>query len=188
VSNFLVVIAFVGSTSVPLVVLASSEAPVPGRTGGFGGPTCRACHTGAPLNAPGGELVIHGLPDRYTPGETYRVTVQLKQPALARGGFSLASRFASGALARRQAGEWQAPNPRVSFFSDLQTKVQYAQHSAAGTRGAIAGTLEWELDWKAPAETEPVQFNVAATTSNNDGSPQGDVVYTREVTIAAALR
>jgi hypothetical protein len=161
---------------------------VPARTGGFGGPTCHACHTGAELNAPGGELTISGLPERYSPGQTYRITVQLKRPELERGGFSLASRFASGPLARSQAGEWQSSDPGVVFFPDMRTKVRYAQHSASGARATIAGTLRWQLDWKAPAEAEPVQFNVAASASNNDASPLGDVVYAREVTVLAALR
>lgn len=175
----------VAAILIPLTLLANSGTAVPGRTGGFGGPTCQACHTGAALNTPGGEVAITGLPDRYTPGETYRVTVRLKRADLARGGFSIASRFASGPLARSQAGSWQAPSPRVAFFPDVQTKVQYAQHSATGMTVEAAGTLSWELDWKAPADGEPVQFNLAATASNNDGSPLGDVVYTREVTVTA---
>lgn len=187
--KFLLVGAVIVTTvSAPLVLVANREAPVPGRTGGFGGPTCQACHSGAALNAPGGELVISGLPDRYTPGETYRITLQLKRAEMTRGGFSLAARFASGALSRRQAGEWKAPDARVTFFQDAQTKVPYAQHSAAGSRAATAGMLGWELEWKAPAESEPVQFNLAATAANNDGSPRGDVVYTREITVAPSLR
>jgi hypothetical protein len=178
----------VGVLSVPLVLLAYTDGAAPGRTGGFGGPTCHACHTGAMLNAPGGELTISGLPERYTPGETYRITVELKRPELERGGFSLASRFASGVLARSQAGAWQSSDPRVVFYPDVQTKVRYAQHSAIGSRARVAGTLRWELDWKAPPEAEPVQFNIAANASNNDASPLGDVVYAREVTVPAALR
>lgn len=178
----------VGVLSLPLVLLAYTDGATPGRTGGFGGPTCHACHTGSELNAPGAGLTISGIPERYTPGETYRITVELKRANLSRGGFSLASRFASGALARTQAGHWQSSDPGVVFYPDVQTKVQYAQHSAAGSRATITGTLEWQLDWKAPAEGEPVQFNVAANASNNDASPLGDVVYVREVTVPAALR
>jgi hypothetical protein len=178
----------IGIVTFPLALLAYTDAPMPGRTGGFGGPTCHACHTGHPLNAPGGELTIGGLPDRYTPGETYRVTVTLKRAALDRGGFSLASRFASGALARAQAGDWQALDPRVTFHADVQTAVRYAQQTASGSRAAAVGTLTWELDWKAPQDAAPVQFNIAANASNNDASPLGDYIYTREVTVPAALR
>jgi hypothetical protein len=181
-------LSLIATLSLPLAIFAYTDAPMPNRTGGFGGPTCQACHTGNDLNVPGGELTITGLPERYTPGETYRITVALKRAELHVGGFSLTSRFASGALARSQAGEWQASDPRVTFHADVQTKVRYAQQTASGSRAATVGALRWELDWKAPQDADPVQFNVAANASNNDASPLGDYIYTREVTVPAALR
>jgi hypothetical protein len=113
----------VGLAAAPLALVAYKDGPVPGRTGGFGGPTCHACHQDNRLNAPGGELTITGLPDRYTPGETYPITVRLKKPELVRGGFSMAARFVTGENARRQAGEWQA-DERVVFAVDAQTGVR----------------------------------------------------------------
>jgi hypothetical protein len=183
-----VLMFIVAAVSAPLALVAYTNQPVPGRTGGFGGPTCHACHTGVDLNAPGGELTLGGLPERYTPGETYRLVVELKRAKLARGGFSLAARFASGARSRTQAGEWQSSDPGVVFHADVRTKVSYAQHTPMGAAPTEPGAIKWELVWKAPAEAETVQFNLAATASNNDGSPLGDVVYAREVTLAPALR
>ncbi len=178
-----------GLAAAPLALVAYKDGPVPGRTGGFGGPTCHACHQDNPLNAPGGEVTITGLPDRYTPGETYPITVRLKKPELVRGGFSIAARFVSGENARRQAGEWQADD-RVVFAVDAQTGVRYAQHSPAGSRSAAPGSISWELQWKAPLEAGPIQFNVAANAANDDASPLGDFIYVKELTVSpqSALR
>jgi hypothetical protein len=174
----------VALSTLPLVVVAYKDGPVPGRTGGFGGPTCQACHQDNPINTPGGELSLTGIPERYTPGETYPITVRLKKPELARGGFSMAARFVSGESARRQAGEWQA-DERVTFNTDAQTNVRYAQHSSVGSRPAAPGSIEWELHWKAPIDAGPIQFNVAANAANDDASPLGDFIYVKEFTVSS---
>ena len=72
------------------------EGPPPAHTGGFGEPTCQACHADNPLNAPGGSLALRGLPAVYAPATAYRVTITLRRPGLGRAGFQLAARFATG--------------------------------------------------------------------------------------------
>jgi hypothetical protein len=177
-----VALACVGLASV--VLDSYTETAMPGRTGGFGGPTCQACHEGA-VNPAGGSLTVTGVPDRYTPGETYRIVVRLARTKMLRGGFSIAARYASGPQARQQAGEWQASGDRIVFHPDAQTGVRYAQQTAKGAQANSPGSIEWHLDWKAPAEGEPVQFNVAANAANNDRSPTGDAIYLRELTASA---
>src|SRR5687767_7057659 len=69
--------------------------PPPATTGGFGEETCQKCHLDYPSNNSSGSLRIDGIPERYTPGERYQLTVRLTHPQLERGGFEMASRFAS---------------------------------------------------------------------------------------------
>jgi hypothetical protein len=44
------------------------------------------------------------------------------------------------------------------------------------------------MSWKAPGSTTPVQFNVAANAANDDNSPVGDFIYTKQAVVAAAKR
>ena len=50
--------------SVP-VALANSAGPSPGYTGAPGEPSCRQCHTTAPLNDGVGSVTIEGVPEQY---------------------------------------------------------------------------------------------------------------------------
>ena len=51
------------------------DGPPPGHTGGFGEPTCAVCHFDVPEPDPAGGLVIEGVPEAFTPGERYLLTV-----------------------------------------------------------------------------------------------------------------
>src|SRR5437667_371998 len=72
--------------------------------GGFGEPTCRACHSDAGLNEPGGELAITGAPAGYEAGRTYQLEIVLRRAGMLRAGFQLAARFADGSPAGAPAG------------------------------------------------------------------------------------
>src|SRR3989442_11863996 len=87
---------------------ANYDGPPVAHTGGFGEPTCRACHQDEPLNAPGGSLRIEGLPRRYEPGRAYMLTVVLRRSGLGRAGFELSTRVADGQEAGSQAAVFVA--------------------------------------------------------------------------------
>src|ERR1041385_6632466 len=40
---------------------------------------CTQCHTGK-VNNGGGSITIEGVPDVYTPGQTYEITVRVQRP------------------------------------------------------------------------------------------------------------
>lgn len=166
----------------PLGLLAFSSGPMPNMTGGFGEPTCRSCHLDQPLNAPGATLAVSGIPPAFQPNRTYSVTIRLEREDMRRGGFEIGSRFASGAEKGRQAGAWRPLDPRVQVQKSQDGTMFFAQHTTAGTLAASRGTLEWTFEWTAPARASaPVQFNAAANASNDDASPLGDYIYTREL-------
>jgi hypothetical protein len=162
---------------------AFKEGPYPNVTGGFGEQTCHLCHLDNPINAPGGAVTLDGIPPAFTPGETYAITVTISRAGLRRGGFEIASRFASGKQKGRQAGSWQLRDARAQLIPGAVDKaLVFVQHNQLGSRTATSGSNTWTIDWTAPpAANGPVQFNVAANASNNDDSPLGDYIYVKAV-------
>jgi hypothetical protein len=169
------------SLVVPLSLTAFREGPLPNMTGGFGEPTCRSCHFDNDLNAPGGRLTLTGVPPTYTPGRGYAITVTLTRKDLTRGGFELGARFASGTERGRQAGMWRIEGSRLqTVASKTDSGLVFVQHTKEGTVAAPPGSITWMMEWVAPDETVPVQFNVAANATNDDNSPLGDFIYLAE--------
>lgn len=164
------------------------EGPPLAHTGGFGEPTCRACHSdGAPDGAPDGALTIGGLPARYEPGRTYEIVLTLERPGLARAGFELAVRYAphepSAAL---QAGEMAPTDPaRIAVERDSATGVLYAHHTFEGTEPAAPGAARWVVRWTAPRGGEAVVLHAASVAANDDNSNFGDEVYARALVVRA---
>jgi hypothetical protein len=164
----------------PLLLSAFREGPFPGMTGGFGEPTCVACHLDNPVNDPGGSLRLTGLPRTYSPGQQYALRVVLTRAGLHRGGFEISARFAGGRAPGQQAGVWKPLDSRVQIVPSVNGKIQYAQHTAAGTLGTARDRLEWTIGWIAPANAGVVIFNVAGNASNDDASALGDFIYTTQ--------
>ncbi|GIW52725.1 MAG: hypothetical protein KatS3mg081_2080 [Gemmatimonadales bacterium] len=160
-----------------------AEGPPPGHTGGFGEPTCAQCHFGAELNTPPGKLELSGLPDAYAPGETYRLTVELRHPEARRAGFQIAVRYLEGAQQGSQAGKLVSLDSRVQVVVD-SNGVAYAEHTQSGSSLTEAGVARWVLTWRAPeAPGGPVVFHAAANAANDDASEFGDLIYTAAVSI-----
>ena len=164
------------------------EGPYPNVTGGFGEQSCRLCHLDNPLNAPGGQLTLAGVPAAFTPGLVYPITVTIAREDMRRGGFEIAARFASGKSKGRQAGTWKLTDARTQLIPGAVDKaLTFVQHNLAGSRAATAGSNTWTIEWTAPAEPAAVvRFNVAANASNNDDSPLGDYIYVRSAHSAPA--
>lgn len=157
------------------------DGPPPAYTGGFGEPTCRACHADAPLNEASGTLAIDGVPDRYQPGRTYELAVTLRRDGMQRSGFELAARLADGDGAGTQAGGLAPAEDRSAVVRDSATRVEYLTHTLVGTSVAAGGPGRWPFRWTAPAGAagQAVVFHVAANAANDDDSPFGDFIYVR---------
>lgn len=155
--------------------------PPPGATGGFDEPTCQECHSGHPLNDPGGRLTIIGVPERYAPGRLYPLTIMLERPRMGRAGFQMSVRFAEGEHAGEQAGDLRPRDGRVEVVSE-PSGPQYANHTEQGARIDSAGdpAARWSVDWTAPERARgTVLIHVAANAANYDDSELGDFIYTR---------
>lgn len=160
-----------------------ADGPPPAHTGGFGEPSCRACHFDNPLNEPSGSLTVSGMPDRFSPGDSYRITVALTRPGMQRAGFQLAIRYAAGARAGTPAGVLLAGDSRVAVAA-APSGVPYAQHTIVGATLAGTDSAEWTVEWRAPARAGTVSLHVAANAANGDQSEFGDHIYVRGVTAA----
>ena len=151
------------------------DGPPPGFSGGFGESTCAGCHSERDVNEPGGKVVLDGVPERFTAGKVYPLTVTLTRGGMAVGGFELTARFEEGGA---QAGALAAPpdaQGRVSVATDRD--VQYAYQRQAGSQLVSPDTAKWTVLWTAPAQGGPVQFNVAANAANLDETTSGDFIY-----------
>jgi hypothetical protein len=180
-------LAIAALLTMPLALVAFKEGPLPNMTGGFGEPSCHSCHLDNPVNAPGGSLVLRGVPPRFQSGRPYTITVELSRSGLHRGGFELSARFAGGKLRGRQAGRWRVLDGRVQVQPSKDARLLFAQHTTTGTIAAERGALRWTVEWT-PPEPAPaaVRFNLAGNASNDDASPLGDYIYLSELTSTPA--
>lgn len=162
------------------------EAPPPAHTGGFGEPTCHACHFDSVPQPASEALDVRGLPSSgYTPGESYRLTVTLTREGMGRAGFQLAIRFADGPDRGAQAGTLKSDDARTEITIDGTPPVQYIHHTRAGTALTSAGTAAWSFTWIAPDGDAPISIDVSANAANDDASEFGDYVYARVYPLAA---
>lgn len=169
-------LAFFSASPPQEVTPGYAEDPPLAHTGGFGEPTCQACHFDQPLNAPDGSLTLTGVPDQYVPEVAYRITVALRRPDIGRGGFELSARFPDGA----QAGTLRSTTDRVNVSTEGALGVQYAHHTATGATPTAPELASWTLEWVAPTQPDSVVFHVSANAANFDASEFGDFVYTAQ--------
>ena len=163
------------------LALANADGPPPAHTGGFGEPTCLACHFDGALNEPGGGLTVQGLPAHYTPGRVYALALTVARPRMRQGGFQLSARFAEGPAAGRQAGAFAVSGTGVAM--DVQEGIAYVRHTRPEASD-VPDSARWTFDWKAPeAAAGPVVFHAAANAADGDASPFGDFIYAREIVL-----
>lgn len=159
---------------------AYAEGAPAGFSGGFGEQSCDGCHFESPLNATPGSLAIGGVPERFTAGERYTLTVTLSRPSMAIAGFQLAARFENGGA---QAGSLApAPGEETRVKVETQTNVQYANQRLEGSAPGPPGTVKWSLVWTAPQTGGTVLVHASANAADKDGSTRGDFVYTTVAT------
>jgi hypothetical protein len=137
------------------------------------------CHTGNPVNGPGGELEILGLPETYAPGQTYDLTLRFASSATAgnagrRWGFELTCFRTSDGMGRDAAGDL-VPGPGTA--TTRTSLREYLAHGPAKT--GDASPVEWTFQWTAPAGDEgTILFAFTGNAANGNGTSAGDFIYT----------
>lgn len=170
------------------IAYANSEGPPPGVTGAPGGgtaeaePTCQMCHRDSPLNPDTlGKVALIGVPSAYVPGQTYRLTLELKHPTAKRWGFQVT---ALTKVDLQPAGDFSPlPNDTTTQRRvGIRVKRIYIEHGLSG--GAATGvgrsqSYSWQFNWMAPKESVGnIEFFAIGNMANGNGDLSGDMIYT----------
>lgn len=175
----LLLIIFVGQA------VSYSSGPPSGNTGAPGNNTCATagCHNSFGLNAGTGLLSLETTVPQigFTPGETYTVTVKMKEAGKSIFGFQA---LMFGTAEQKGVGT-------VSITDASRTKTltnvgnAYAMQTKTGSTAADSAV--WSYDWVAPAKgTGEVTLYSASVASNGNGNRVGDYVYTSTLMVSEA--
>lgn len=166
-----------------------SPGPPLGFTGAPGEGTCVGCHYTYELNSGSGKVRISGLPDNYTPGQTYTVSVTVTHPTARRWGFELTAIDTNGTsstIGSLNLTDSTNTDRRSTTISG-QSRT-YVHHTGSGTFPNQAGSASWSFTWTAPVSNVGViTFYVAGNAANNQVTPEGDYIYTTSVVVNAPL-
>ena len=171
-------LAAVAATGLRLVAshAAYPDGAPPGFSGGFKEESCTACHFHAEANTPPGRVTLEGVPAAFAAGQRYTLTITLERNDMKRAGFQMTARFKdtgaqAGALERSKDD-----GGRVK--TDIQSGIQYANQTKAGSNVDGGDVVRWTIDWIAPASGGAVTFHVAANAADGDEAAAGDFIYT----------
>lgn len=147
--------------------------------------TTSGCHTGTPLNGGGGNVTVNfpnGL--TYTPGVPQTFSIVITDAKARAYGFQMTARLESD-LAKDQAGDFTAGAQQFVLCDDNSNArtptrpcpgnapVQFIEHSFPFPTNTIS------VLWTPPATNAGnIHIYVAANAANNDGTNQGDHIYT----------
>jgi FG-GAP-like repeat len=175
---FFIGLAFVGLTKKNYFVyraVASSTGPPAAVSGAPGEATCLACHFSP---KPGVGTFTITAPANYTPGQTYQIVVRhmTSDTTRRRWGFELTSLAGTTA-----AGSFANASTNTQIVSG--NGRSYIEHTSAGTFAGQMGGSVWTFNWTAPAtNVGAVTFYAAGNQSNNDGTADGDFIFTANAT------
>ncbi|MBD3257027.1 hypothetical protein GF377_01245 [candidate division GN15 bacterium] len=171
--------------TVGLVLIASTMAvafsggPPPARTGAPGDADCTGCHTSFPLNSGDGLLTVTA-PATYITGQTYTISVDLRDPGQERWGFQITALDA----ADQPAGTLE---PIDSARTQKQTSGgrEYVNHTSTGTDDGTPDIAPgWIVQWTADnGVSGDVTFYCAGNAANSADGNQGDFIYTTSVNV-----
>lgn len=182
---FLLAIAVISLSNTARI--ASNGAPI-GSTGAPGEETCAksGCHAGTNnLNTGVGKLTLEipELNTQYVPGQKYQVTVRMEQKDIQRFGFSLSILNAQG----QSAGNLVITDfERTQIMNGVNqfSERDYITYQSVGTAPYSKNIGQWSFEWQAPPTDEgPLTIYYAAVSANNDGTDNGDEVYTDSLTL-----
>lgn len=170
----------------PAIASGFSSGPPNGFCGdppGFS--NCTVCHTSFPVNSGAGSLSVAGLPETYTFGELYALTVSIEDPdpARMRWGFELTVITESTGL---QAGVLANTSANTQVSAGAGTARDYIKHTSAGTFMGQPDGASWNIQWTAPTEdVGAVHFYFASNAANGNSTNQGDYIYTGNILVPA---
>jgi len=127
---------------------------------------CAACHFGTEPILASDNLAISGLPKKLEAGVIYDLTITFESPDIVIAGFQLIAR-----AAEQDVGTFTASADNIEFIGSSIRSI---------TPLRTSGRAVWKIQWHAPEKTGgPIEFFVAASAANDDGSPFGDTIHFR---------
>ena len=144
------------------------------------------CHAGADVNSGDAEITIEGIPEIYTAGEIYEITLRLKQKGAKTWGFIATSIDSSGSyLGTMSPGEGKDTQLMDDSRTKSRTDRRYVSHTEKGIKGPKKGeSPTWTIQWEAPESGSPATLHFAFNAANGNKKKTGDMIYTRSVTIS----
>ncbi|MFL6254715.1 MAG: PQQ-dependent sugar dehydrogenase, partial [Pyrinomonadaceae bacterium] len=154
---------------------AYSAGPPAGYSHAPGELDCSDCHTTPAQSA--GTLTL-GVPQTYTPGLTYDITVASASTdaTRVRWGFQMTALDS----ADQKAGAFVPSDDltRVINGEGPFPAREYVEHTSKGTFPGQPNGANWSFRWTAPTEdVGPVTFYLAGNQANGDGNSSGDNIY-----------
>ena len=132
---------------------------------------CAACHFGVEPVLMSYALVIHGLPKNLEAGATYDLAITFENPGIVVAGFQLIAQAAG-----QDVGTFTASADGVEFIGSSIRSIAPLRTS---------GRAVWKIQWHAPEKIgDPIDFYLAASAANDDGSPFGDTIHFRSYQIS----
>ncbi|HSH65326.1 MAG TPA: choice-of-anchor V domain-containing protein [Bacteroidia bacterium] len=178
-------IALLVTLTIPLLFVNFTYIKVagahPGATGAPGDGSCadKGCHTGNVIQDDNtvNSLIFPTADSTYVPGQTYLITLKVKNPGIERFGFQIVSLWDSnnnnaGTLKVKETTRTQALTHKISGSSDTRYEIT---HKQSGTPAITTGNTEWTFNWTAPATAQgTITMYYATNSTNNDGQNSGD--------------
>jgi fibronectin type 3 domain-containing protein len=147
------------------------------RSGAPGEGTCRDCHSSYGLNTGGGNIMVMGIPEMYTPGKAYTFTVSVYSPDRSQFCFALTA----------AAEDDEAPCGTFTALNTGATCAMRGGKTIMTTRNGYGGgtdyTKTWDVQWNAPSKAESaITFYGCGLGGDAQGNKGGDRVYTCKMT------
>jgi glucose/arabinose dehydrogenase len=154
---------------------AFSSGPPAGYTHAPGELDCSDCHTTPASSA--GTLTL-GVPSKYTPGQTYDISVThaTADTTRIRWGFEMTALDS----ADQKAGAFSPSDDLTQVVNGVGPfpAREYVEHTSKGTFSGQQNGASWTFKWTAPAQdVGPITFFLAGNQANGDGNSSGDNIY-----------
>jgi hypothetical protein len=147
-----------------------------GKTGAPGENNCTQCHSGTAIaNSTVTFLSFSGTNNKYIPGSTYTINVELVGAPSPTNGFEI--------VALRNSDDANVGSITITDVANTQLKNgnsrTYVTHTSTGST-----ISSWNFDWTAPINPEgDITFYVATNVSNDNGGTSGDEIHLKELVI-----
>jgi glucose/arabinose dehydrogenase len=154
---------------------AFSSGPPAGYTHAPGELDCSDCHTTPASSA--GTLTL-GVPSKYTPGQTYDISVThaTSDTTRVRWGFEMTALDS----ADQKAGAFAPADDLTQVVNGVGPfpAREYVEHTSKGTFSGQQNGASWAFKWTAPTQdVGPITFFLAGNQANGDGNSSGDNIY-----------